>query len=103
GELAPSQPFRNLVAQARLGLSAEEHERFFTGMLADIDEPTAPFGLIDVHGDGSGIGEARRMLPGKLNERLRKQARRLGVSLASLCQDRKSTRLNSSHDQISYA
>ena len=26
----------------RLGVSAEEHERFFRGMLADIDEPTAP-------------------------------------------------------------
>nr|MCA0807247.1 amino acid adenylation domain-containing protein [Rhizobium sp. T1473] len=54
-------------------------------MLADIDEPTLPFGLSQVHGDGSGIGEAHRMLPQALNDRLRAQARRLGVSLASLC------------------
>ncbi|XEN34662.1 hypothetical protein M728_005323 (plasmid) [Ensifer sp. WSM1721] len=84
-ELAAPQPFRNLVAQARLGVSSEEHEAFFRSMLADIDEPTLPFGLIEVHGDGSGVGEAHRMLPQALNERLRAQARRLGVSLASLC------------------
>nr|WP_318246564.1 hypothetical protein [Rhizobium sp. T1473] len=84
-ELAAPQPFRNLVAQARLGGDAKAHEEFFRSMLADIDEPTLPFGLSQVHGDGSGVGEAHRMLPQALNDRLRAQARRLGVSLASLC------------------
>ncbi|WP_245472541.1 non-ribosomal peptide synthetase [Rhizobium jaguaris] len=84
-ELPAPQPFRNLVAQARLGIDAKAHEEFFRGMLADIDEPTLPFGLSEVHGDGSRSGEARRMLPQALNDRLRGQARRLGVSLASLC------------------
>ncbi|MES0039893.1 condensation domain-containing protein, partial [Mesorhizobium sp. M0046] len=84
-ELAAPQPFRNLVAQARLGVDAKAHEEFFRSMLADIDEPTMPFGLNEVRGDGSGVGEARRMLPQALNDRLREQARRLGVSLASLC------------------
>ncbi|RWO15662.1 MAG: amino acid adenylation domain-containing protein, partial [Mesorhizobium sp.] len=84
-ELAAPQPFRNLVAQARLGVDAKAHEEFFQEQLADIDEPTMPFGLNEVRGDGSGIGEARRMLPQALNDRLREQARRLGVSLASLC------------------
>ena len=85
GELGPPEPFRNLVAQARLGVSAEEHERFFREQLGDIDEPTTPFGLREVHRDGRGVVDARRMLPSSLNERLRGQARRLGVSLASLC------------------
>ncbi|MFA1628086.1 condensation domain-containing protein, partial [Rhizobium mongolense] len=41
-ELAAPQPFRNLIAQARLGFSSETHEAFFREMLAGIDEPTLP-------------------------------------------------------------
>ncbi|WP_283256349.1 non-ribosomal peptide synthetase [Photorhabdus aballayi] len=78
-------PFRNLVAQARLGVSQEAHTRFFTDMLAEVDEPTLPFGLAEVHRDGSRMTEAHRMLTTTLNDRLRSQARRLGVSLAALC------------------
>ncbi len=84
-ELEPAEPFRNLVAQARLGTSAGEHERFFRDLLADIDEPTLPFDLRDVRGDGSEVGEVRRVLPAPLADRLRAQARQLGVSVASLC------------------
>ncbi|WP_445323298.1 amino acid adenylation domain-containing protein, partial [Photorhabdus sp. S14-60] len=78
-------PFRNLVAQVRLGVSQAEHTRFFTDMLAEVDEPTLPFGLTEVHRDGSQVTESHRMLPVRLNDRLRNQARRLGVSLATLC------------------
>ena len=53
--LPAALPFRNLVAQARLGLSREEHESFFRKMLGDVDEPTAPFGLFEVRGGGRGI------------------------------------------------
>ncbi|WP_338874868.1 non-ribosomal peptide synthase/polyketide synthase [Mycetohabitans endofungorum] len=83
--LPPARPFRNLVAQARLGMSESEHARFFTEMLADVDEPTLPFGLTDVHRDGTQVTESHRMLPQDLNDRLRTQAKQLGVSLASLC------------------
>ncbi|WP_086956409.1 non-ribosomal peptide synthetase, partial [Xenorhabdus innexi] len=78
-------PFRNLVAQARLGVSQEQHVRFFTDMLAEVNEPTLPFGLAEVHHDGSQISESHRMLSADLNDRLRNQARNLGVSLAALC------------------
>ncbi|WP_350307763.1 condensation domain-containing protein, partial [Photorhabdus viridis] len=55
-------PFRNLVAQARLDVNQAEHTRFFTDMLADVDEPTLPFGLTEVHRDGSQVTQSHRML-----------------------------------------
>jgi amino acid adenylation domain-containing protein len=78
-------PFRNLVAQARLGVSREEHEAFFRQMLGDVEEPTAPFGLLDVQGDGSGIEVAHLVVEQDVARRLRRQGRRLGISAASLC------------------
>jgi hypothetical protein len=72
-------PFRNLVAQVRLGISQQEHESFFRKMLGDIDEPTAPFGLLDVLGDGSEIEEAHLSLDLSFARRLRANARRLGT------------------------
>lgn len=78
-------PFRNLVAQARLGMRQEEHEAFFRSLLEDVDEPTAPFGLLSAQGDGSGIQEARHNIGRALGRRLRAAARRLGVSVASVC------------------
>src|SRR5476651_1816421 len=77
-------PYRNYVAQARLGVSEQEHEAFFRDMLGDIDEPTLPFGLHDVQGDGRHVEEATLAVDATLNLRLRKQARQLGVSAASL-------------------
>lgn len=82
--LPPPSPFRNFVAQARLGVSQAEHEAFFKEMLADVDEPTLPFGLRDVQGSGAHIDIARRMIDSKLAAQLRKQARGLGVSIASI-------------------
>ncbi|QHD06665.1 non-ribosomal peptide synthetase [Pseudomonas sp. R76] len=77
-------PYRNYVAQARLGVSEQAHEAFFREMLGDISEPTLPFGLQDVRGDGTAIEEVQQHLPPALNQRLRAQARVLGVSAASL-------------------
>jgi amino acid adenylation domain-containing protein len=82
--LAAAVPFRNFVAQARLGVSAQEHATFFRAMLGDVEEPTVPFGLTNVYGDGTGIGEARRAVDEAVARRLRLLARALGVSAASL-------------------
>ncbi len=82
--LPPAAPFRNYVAQARLGVSEQEHEGFFREMLGEVDEPTLPFGVQDVQGDGRAIEEAAQALDPVLAQRVREQARHAGVSAASL-------------------
>ncbi|HEU0052546.1 MAG TPA: AMP-binding protein, partial [Longimicrobium sp.] len=77
-------PFRDFVAQARNGVSQDEHRAFFTEMLGDVEDPTAPFGVLDVRGDGSAMREARLEVDGRLAARLRERARALGVSAASV-------------------
>ncbi|ARL91703.1 non-ribosomal peptide synthetase [Burkholderia pseudomallei] len=83
-DLPRPEPFRNFVAQARLGVSEADHEAYFRAKLGDIDEPTAPFGLLSVQGDGREIAEAARTLKPELSGALRGHARRLGVSAASM-------------------
>jgi amino acid adenylation domain-containing protein len=81
-ELPAPVPFRNFVAQAQL-VSAAEHEAFFRNMLSEVDEPTAPFGLLNVHGVDD-TEEATLVVAPELARRLRERARALGVSAASL-------------------
>ncbi|MDE9459616.1 non-ribosomal peptide synthetase, partial [Xenorhabdus bovienii] len=75
--------YRNLVAQTYLSEQQSKHEAYFRRRLADIDEPTLPYGLSEI--DNRAVQEHRLDLPASLNDRLRHHARRLEVSLASLC------------------
>ncbi|MER7780687.1 AMP-binding protein, partial [Streptomyces sp. NPDC096191] len=84
GELPVPLPFRDFVAQARLGVSRTEHEEFFAELLRDVTEPTMPFGLADTRGDGAGVQQARLVVDDGLALRVREQARVLGVSPATL-------------------
>jgi amino acid adenylation domain-containing protein len=83
-ELPEPVPFRRFVAQARLGVSQQEHEAFFRRMLGDVDEPTAPFNLLDVQGDGTRVHEARLRLAPELAQQVRREAQRHGVGAATL-------------------
>jgi len=83
-ELPAPVPFRNFVASARLGISDAEHEKFFRQLLGDVDEPTAPFGLMDIQGSGNDISEARLPLDAGLAQQIRQLARRHGVSTAAV-------------------
>ncbi|MEQ1564103.1 MAG: non-ribosomal peptide synthase/polyketide synthase, partial [Myxococcota bacterium] len=81
--LPPSVPYRTFVARAR-AVPQQVHEAWFRGQLADIDQPTAPFGVSDVRGAGDEIGDAVLPLDGPLSSRVRAAARRHGVAPAAL-------------------
>ena len=75
-------PFRNVLAAARQALDEQAHEHFFGEMLGDIDEPTLAFGQQDKVDQP--LQQARLTLAPALSQRLRAQARQLGVSPASV-------------------
>ncbi len=83
-ELPAAQPYRNHVAQALELARAQDAEAFFRRKLWDVEEATVPFGLEDVHGDGSEVEESQEPLSEQESRRVRRQARRQGVSAATL-------------------
>ncbi|MEV4583399.1 amino acid adenylation domain-containing protein, partial [Nonomuraea jabiensis] len=83
-ELPEPLPFRTFVAQTKGAVSAEEHERFFAGLLSGVDEPTAPFGVLDVRGGGGESGKAQLPIRTDVADRVRQAARRLGASPATV-------------------
>ncbi|MEV4583294.1 amino acid adenylation domain-containing protein [Nonomuraea jabiensis] len=83
-DLPDPVPFRDFVAQARGGKQRAQHEQYFADLLADLTEPTVPFGLTDVHGDGTAIDQALVRIDPPLEARLREAARRLGASPATI-------------------
>ncbi|MGI8443339.1 non-ribosomal peptide synthase/polyketide synthase [Pectobacterium versatile] len=78
-ELPTPLPYRNFIAQ-NLSVPASAHEDYFRSRLADIDEPTAPFGLLDIQGDGGDVVKASERLAPSLAMAIRKQCRQLGIS-----------------------
>ncbi|UNE64527.1 non-ribosomal peptide synthetase [Xanthomonas oryzae] len=82
--LAASVPYRNYVAHARNEQLRGDQEVVFRQLLGDIEEPTLPFGLAEVHGDDAPVGGASLELNSELSTRLRRCAAHLGITPASL-------------------
>ncbi len=76
-------PFRDFVAQSR-AVPPRAHEEYFRRVLGDFEEPSTPFGLVDVRGDGREIEDARVLVEAELASRVRSIARRESVSPAVL-------------------
>ncbi|MDW6002522.1 non-ribosomal peptide synthetase [Vibrio mangrovi] len=83
-QLPKPLPFRNFVFESRIDNDPEKQAAYFRERLGDIDEPSAPFGLLNVQGDGHEIHELHLPVDDDLAQQLREQARRQGVSAASL-------------------
>jgi amino acid adenylation domain-containing protein len=81
--LAEPLPFRDFVAQARLGVPRREHERYFHELVGDVSGPAAPYGLVDVRDPGR-ARRARLPVGTGLGGRLRGLARARSVSPATI-------------------
>ncbi|KUN63894.1 hypothetical protein AQJ46_30680, partial [Streptomyces canus] len=83
-ELPEPLPFRTFVAQTRDAADEAEHEAYFAELLGEVTEPTAPFGLVDVHGDGTASVRGTLAMEEGLAARLREVSRRSGASAATV-------------------
>ncbi|MDX7988952.1 amino acid adenylation domain-containing protein, partial [Xenorhabdus sp. 12] len=77
--LPAARPYRDFIAQT-LSVPASAHEDYFRARLSDVDEPTAPFGILKGNNETGAINETRQPLNPMLAKAIRSQARRLGVS-----------------------
>ncbi|AJP05951.1 thioester reductase [Streptomyces cyaneogriseus subsp. noncyanogenus] len=82
--LAPPPAYRDFVGHTLHQLASNDAEAYFRAELADVTEPTTPFHLADVHGDGSRVHDVHRPLPAGLTRELREQAQRRRLSPATL-------------------
>lgn len=83
-ELACPRPYRDYVAQALASARETDHASFFRSKLGDVDESTAPFGIMDVHGGGRRVEEEVRSMEIGLARRIRAHAQRFATSPARL-------------------
>ena len=81
--LAAPRPFRDVVSRI-LAAGATDSEAFFDDMLGDVEQPTLPFDLVDVQGDGSQIEEAVHALHEDLASRISAAALKHRISAAVL-------------------
>ncbi|SHO58147.1 non-ribosomal peptide synthetase [Vibrio quintilis] len=80
----PSLPFRNFVARTRHKYDPGAEAAFFRQQLGDIEQPSAPFGLMDIYGEGQQITRRHVPIDDALARRIRERVQLLGISCASV-------------------
>ena len=83
-ELPHPISYRNHVAHSLTYGKTHDPEAYFRSKLEHIDEPTAPYGLAQVHADASRFDQASQLLDPSFASRIRATARQLKVSVATL-------------------
>jgi amino acid adenylation domain-containing protein len=76
-------PYRDHVSAVYARSSADGATAFFRSRLADVEEPSAPFGFEATLGSDAGFDEVTEEIGPALAQEIRRQARRYGVSVAT--------------------
>ena len=82
--LPQSMPFGAYVAQSLSRSLVDDGSEYFRAKLADVREPTVAFGIAEVSEHAGEISQINATLDPTLTERIRAQARALGVGSAAL-------------------
>ncbi|MBQ4860068.1 hypothetical protein, partial [Pseudoalteromonas sp. MMG007] len=77
-------PYREFVAHTLHQAATLDAKGFFSELLGDVNEPTLPFGLKDIHGDGSRIEADKGVLEPGLSKVVRTLSKERKISPATL-------------------
>lgn len=77
-------PYREFVAHALDLAKHNDAEAFFNQLLADVEEPTTPFGLSDIQGDGRQIIESTAAVPQTVALKIKQLCQKLNTSPATI-------------------
>ncbi|MFK4467820.1 amino acid adenylation domain-containing protein [Bacillus sp. RC252] len=77
-------PYREFIGYTIKQMNSDGMKAYFEKTLGDVSEPTIPFGIVNVYGDGRSILDMRRSLSTYLSNSIRALAKRMRLSPASV-------------------
>ena len=83
-ELATPAPYREFIAFTQEQGKTLDATQFFKAQLSDITEPTLPFGISNVRGNGDDINELKLQLTNELNDDIRNISKTMKLSTAAI-------------------
>jgi amino acid adenylation domain-containing protein len=76
-------PYREFIAYTLEQAKNNDAKQYFSQVLADVSQSSAPFGLSDVQGDGSNIIELRHSLNAEVSQQIKQLSRHANISGAA--------------------